>query len=57
MAGRQMEGRVVPHVCGVDPRSSLDQHVHDICPTFPRRPVQEAKPVVITERQHGDMVR
>ena len=45
---RQVEGGVVPHVGGVDPRSPGDQHLHDLHVAALGGPVQGRELVVVT---------
>ena len=49
MSGSQVEGSVVPHVGGVDPRPAGDQHLHDLDVTAFGGPVQRGELMVITE--------
>ena len=49
MSGCQVEGSVVPHVGGVDPRPAGDQHLHDLDVTALGGPVQRGELMVITE--------
>ncbi|EFA01021.1 hypothetical protein TcasGA2_TC003936 [Tribolium castaneum] len=47
MCSRQMQGRIVPPIGGIDPRPPEQEHLHNLrVPPF-RRPVQRTEPMVI----------